>query len=169
MSSEFLKNYILKFFKIFVTANPLPMKALSFLIFFLANLLSFGQTDTDKAAISKAANDYMESYYNSKDGQMAKALHPEIDKKHIKEAHGFEYISNMRYSQLLSLPLNPDNKKWLKKPDEGLRVNVEILDIDTNIASIKVSSNQYSFFDYMHLAKTNGEWRIVNVLWAVKN
>ncbi len=143
------------------------MKYLLLITAALFSLNAFSQTDEDKAAISKAAHDYMESYFNSEDGRMQNALHPEVDKKHIVERHGFEYISNMRYSQLLSLPKNPENKKWAKEKGQPMKVEVEILDIDTNIASIKVSSNQYSFFDYMHLAKTNGEWRIVNVLWAV--
>jgi hypothetical protein len=40
---------------------------------------------------------------------------------------------------------------------------VEILDIDGNLASVKLHST--TLVDYMHLARWDGQWRIINVLW----
>lgn len=50
-----------------------------------------------------------------------------------------------------------------RTPMELRRKDVEILDIFEGMASVRVTSAR--FVDYMHLAKWNGEWKIVNVLW----
>ncbi|MEK6153774.1 nuclear transport factor 2 family protein [Flavobacteriaceae bacterium 3-367] len=140
--------------------------------FFLALLLLFlsyftqAQT-SDEQAIEQAAIDYMESYYNSDQPQMERAVHHEVAKRHIVEREGFQLVKNMGYTELVSLT-KLDGKKWALKKDQPLRVDVKILDIDGNIASIKASTNQYDFYDYMHVAKINGEWKIINVLWDTK-
>lgn len=137
--------------------------------FFLALLLLFlsyftQAQSSDEQAIEQAAIDYMESYYSSNQPQMERALHHEVAKRHIVEREGFQLVKNMGYTELVSLT-KLDGKKWAREKDQPLRVAVDILDIDGNIASIKASTNQYDFYDYMHLAKINGEWKIINVLW----
>jgi hypothetical protein len=49
--------------------------------------------------------------------------------------------------------------------DKQLR-DVEILDIYEDVASVKVE--MAGWIDYMHLAKFEGRWVIVNVLWLMK-
>jgi hypothetical protein len=41
-----------------------------------------------------------------------------------------------------------------------------ILDVYENAASVKVVASDW--IDYLHLAKWNGSWKIVNVLWELK-
>jgi hypothetical protein len=43
---------------------------------------------------------------------------------------------------------------------------VKILDIFRNTASVRAEMS--GWIDYMHIAKWNGEWKIVNVLWETK-
>jgi hypothetical protein len=50
-----------------------------------------------------------------------------------------------------------------KSHKEGQVNEVIILDVLTETASVKTISPE--FIDYIHLAKINGQWRIVNVLW----
>ncbi|NER13730.1 hypothetical protein GWK08_09790 [Leptobacterium flavescens] len=136
---------------------------IKFLIFFFMSLVLHAQS-SDERAIKQAAIDYMESYYASNTAQMENAVHHEVAKRHIIEREGFQLVKNMGYTELVSLT-KLDGKKWAKKKDEPLKVDVKILDIDGNIASIKASTNQYDFYDYMHLAKINDQWKIINVLW----
>lgn len=42
---------------------------------------------------------------------------------------------------------------------------MEIFDIAGNAASVMISTNQYKFIDYLHLCKTNNEWKIINIFW----
>ncbi|WP_411030808.1 nuclear transport factor 2 family protein [Spongiimicrobium sp. 3-5] len=140
--------------------------------YFIAFLLSIFShiilaQSSDEQAIRQAAVDYMESYYSSNQSQMENAIHHEVAKRHVVEREGFQLLQNMGYTELVSLT-KLDGKKYAQLPDEPLKVNVEILDIDGKIASIKAGTNQYDFYDYMHLAKMDGQWKIVNVLWDQK-
>ena len=51
-------------------------------------------------------------------------------------------------------------------PQELLKVEVILFDISNDIATVKATQNKFAFFDYLHLAKMNGEWKIINILWA---
>lgn len=46
------------------------------------------------------------------------------------------------------------------------RKDVRILDIFRNTASVRVDAS--TWIDYMHIAKWNGRWVIVNVLWELR-
>lgn len=41
-----------------------------------------------------------------------------------------------------------------------------ILDLYRDMASVRVTSAE--LVDYMHLARSDGRWRIVNVLWDLQ-
>ena len=58
------------------------------------------------------------------------------------------------------------NKK--PEPGAGFKADISIYDIFKNTALAKVETNKFSFIDYAQLAKINGEWKIINVLWAMK-
>ena len=49
---------------------------------------------------------------------------------------------------------------------EQRQTDVHILDIFENAASVKVVA--HGWIDYMHMAKWDGRWVIVNVLWELK-
>jgi hypothetical protein len=51
-------------------------------------------------------------------------------------------------------------------PKDKQLKEVTILDRYENAASVKIVAE--SWIDYMHLAKFNGRWVIVNVLWELK-
>jgi len=51
-------------------------------------------------------------------------------------------------------------------PEEAWQDEVTILDIFENVASVRVDATQW--IDYLHLARWNGEWKIVNVLWEMR-
>jgi hypothetical protein len=50
----------------------------------------------------------------------------------------------------------------LDEPESG-RKDVTILDRTESMASVKIVSE--AFVDYLHLAKTDDVWQIVNVSW----
>jgi hypothetical protein len=51
-------------------------------------------------------------------------------------------------------------------PKEKQRKDISILDIYGNMASVRLEAS--AWVDYMHLAKTDGKWVIVNILWELK-
>ena len=51
-------------------------------------------------------------------------------------------------------------------PKEKQQKDVTILDFFENAASVKLIASDW--IDYLHIAKSNGKWVIVNVLWELK-
>ena len=51
-------------------------------------------------------------------------------------------------------------------PKEEQQKDVTILDITGGAATVKCEMRDW--VDYMHIAKLNGKWLIVNVLWEMK-
>jgi hypothetical protein len=49
---------------------------------------------------------------------------------------------------------------------EQQQKDVTVLDVYENAASVKIVASDW--VDYLHMAKFNGRWVIVNVLWELK-
>ncbi len=125
----------------------------------------FGQTVNDSLLIKETALNYIEGLWTNNYERMEKAIHPELAKRVIrKDDEGNYRLSNMGYSELLyyTKALTPKNEK----PEEPFKADVIIFDISNGIASIKLTQNKYNFFDYIQLGKIDGEWKIINLLWA---
>ena len=53
-----------------------------------------------------------------------------------------------------------------KTPKESRQKDITILDFYEDMASVKVVFT--GWIDYVHMARFNGRWVIVNVLWHLK-
>ena len=51
-------------------------------------------------------------------------------------------------------------------PPERQQKDVTILDIFQNVASVRATMS--AWIDYMQMARFNGRWVIINVLWEMK-
>lgn len=132
-------------------------------VFLIALLFAFDEAkvEAEKAAIEKAALDYIEGWYEGDAQRMERALHPDLSKKGVqilpktgRTVFSFASASMMVEYTKAGLGKNPEKKQ---------KIEVAILDVFKNTASVKTVSPD--FVDYLHLAKYNGEWKIVNVLW----
>lgn len=125
------------------------------------------QSTEDSIAIKKTALDYIEGYFYKDGKRMEKALHPELVKRNIqKSKNGTEYIRNLSASYMIMRAENNTNRH-AANPEEPIESVVEIYDIVGNAATVKVSTNQYNFIDYLHVGKYNNEWKIINVFWTI--
>lgn len=136
----------------------------SICLIFLSNI-AFGQTAKDSLLIKQTSLNYIEGFYTNDFIRVEKAIHPELAKRIvIKDTLGYSMLKNMGASELLY-----NTRKFQKNPkqsNEPFKATIAILDISQNIATIKVTQNKMNFLDYLHLAKINNEWKIINVLWA---
>ncbi len=143
------------------------MKALVKAIFIgmIAQALTLhAQTAADSAAIKKAALDYVEGWYEGNVERMERAVHPELAKRIVRTAqNGRSWLDQMSAMTLVHGVKRGGGKDT---PVEQQQKDVFILDIFQNTASAKAIMS--GWIDYMHLAKWNGEWKIVNVLWELK-
>ena len=125
----------------------------------------YAQTAADSAAIRKAALDYVEGWYEANAERMERALHPELAKRIVctDPASGRSRLEQM---SAMTLVLGVKRGGGKETPIEQQQKDVFILDIFQNTASVKAIMS--GWIDYMHMAKSNGEWKIVNVLWELK-
>ncbi len=116
------------------------------------------------AAIRQAALDYIEGYYEGSAERMERSLHPELAKR---IARTDAKTGRSRLDQMSALTLVQVTRERAGKaaPKEQQK-EVTILDVFEGAASVKIVANDW--IDYLHLAKFNGRWVIVNVLWELK-
>jgi putative lumazine-binding protein len=121
--------------------------------------------DADSAAIKQTALDYIEGYYEGNAERMERALHPELAKRIVRtDAKN----GRSRLDQMSAMTLVQGTRAGGGKdtPKEKQQKDVSILDIFEHAASVKIVASDW--IDYLHLAKYNGRWVIVNVLWELK-
>ncbi len=123
------------------------------------------QASADSAAIRAAALDYVEGWYQGNPERMTRALHPELVKRIVvaDTATGRSVLQSMGASALVNGTRHGYGKST---PKDKQQKEVRILDIFGGAASARATMADW--IDYMQLAKVDGRWVIVNVLWERK-
>ena len=121
------------------------------------------QTAADSAAIQSTALDYVEGWYEGDGDRMERALHPELSKRIVRASAGQSELVNMTAVQLIDATRSGGGTNT---PADARVNEIAILDIFGDVASVRADMS--GWIDYMHMARWNGEWRIVNVLWETR-
>ena len=122
------------------------------------------QTTSDADLIKQTALDYIEGWYEGNAERMERALHPELAKRIVRtDQRGRSNLGQMSAMTLVQGTRMGGGKDT---PKDKQQKDVTVLDIFGNSASAKVIASEW--VDYLHLAKWNGRWVIVNVLWELK-
>ena len=122
------------------------------------------QSPADASAIKQTALDYIEGWYEGNAERMEKAIHPELAKRIVRTNQ--EGNSRLDQMSAMSLVLGTRRGGGKQTPKEKQQKDVTILDVFENAASVKVVASDW--LDYLHMAKFNGKWVIVKVLWELK-
>jgi hypothetical protein len=118
----------------------------------------------DTAGIRAAAMDYIEGWYAGDSARMARALHPELAKRMVyTDARGHSVLNQMSAMTLVNSTRAGGGKDT---PVERRQEDFTILDLYRNAAVARIVASDW--IDYLQLARWNGEWKIVNVLWELK-
>lgn len=127
-----------------------------------AMVKSVYQKDYDN--VKAAILDYVEGLYLVDSTRIDKS----VDKKLRKIGYWYnpdkkQYLDNleMTHTQLSNLASNWNKSR--KRVDEDSPKEIEIFDINSKIASAKLTAEWG--IDLFHLAKVNGQWKIMNVIW----
>ena len=120
------------------------------------------QTSADSAGIRSAALDYIDGWYQADGPRMEQALHPELAKRNVTTD---PVTGRSRLIQMSAMTLVQNTRRGggSSIPAPERRNEVRILDIFGGAASVRVTAA--TWIDYLHLAKVNGRWVIINVLW----
>lgn len=116
------------------------------------------QSAADSAAIRATALDYIEGYYNADTVRMARALHPDLVKRIVRNG---SQIQGMTAAQLVQA-----TGSHQPIPEARQTKDVTILDIYRGAATVKINASDW--IDYLQLGRIDGQWKIINVLWELK-
>ncbi len=116
----------------------------------------------EEAAVRAAVLDYVEGVYEVDPARIERSVHPELAKRGFgrrSAADPYREIP-MTFEQLVKLAGSYNKDGHIPADARKEVVVYEVLD---QTASIKLVAEWG--IDYMHLAKYEGRWMIVNVLW----
>jgi len=116
------------------------------------------------AGVKMAIADYVEGIYEVDSTRIERSVHPELRKRgYWYNAKEGAYMDNldMSFEQLVNLAANWNADG--KSADENSTKIIEIYDLNDRTASAKLTAEWG--IDYFHLAKIDGKWMIMNVLW----
>jgi hypothetical protein len=118
--------------------------------------------DAEREAVRQAVLDYVEGVYNVDASRIERGVHPDLAKRgfSVKQGEAAYSAHTMSYAQLVDLARNYNKNGRVPKDAPKL---VEIYDVSDQTASVKLTAHWG--IDYMHLAKYEGKWKIINVLW----
>jgi hypothetical protein len=125
----------------------------------------WAQSAADSTAIVQAALDYIDGYYTGNPERMERALHPDLAKRIVRTdpSSGQSTLDQMDTAALVDITRRMAARPV---PEDQRRSEVTILDIYENVASVRVDAAVW--IDYLHLARWNGQWKIINVLWEMR-
>ena len=121
------------------------------------------QTAADREAVRQAVLDYVEAIYHVEPARIERSVHPKLAKLGFYRPPADEAYragSAMSFERLLEVAKSYNKEGKLPKdaPKE-----ITLLDVLDQTASAKLVAEWG--IDYLHLAKFDGKWLIVNVLW----
>lgn len=123
------------------------------------------QSAADSAGVREAALDYIEGWYRGDAKRMERAVHPELVKRiYLTDPKlGVSWVEDTGAGKLVASTANGGGSGT---PVGERRADVRILDIFRNAASVKVDAADW--VDYLHLVRTKDGWKILNVLWELR-
>ena len=122
------------------------------------------QTDADKESIKRTALNYAEGWYEGNADKMESSLSPDLAKRIART----NAQNQTRLDHMTAMALVQGTRGGFGKqtPAAEQQKDVTIYDVMGGAATVKLEMRDW--VDYMHIAKVNGKWLIVNVLWEMK-
>jgi len=122
------------------------------------------QNEKERLAIEIVSRGYLQAWYLGDDQLMAATIHPQMAKKIVFSTGSKN--GALAYLSSKDLLAQTRNKRVQQVSQRDLVNSITILDLYNNTAMVKAETP--SWIDYLHLAKISGEWKIVNILWELK-
>lgn len=129
--------------------------------------LLHAQSSKDTADIRATVLNYAEGWYEGNAARMEQAIHPQLAKRIVGWSSERGNHRNVMQDMTAEKLIDNTRKRFGTNvlAEEQIK-NIVILDIYNNTASVKAEMRDW--IDYMHMARWNGKWKIINVLWEMK-
>jgi hypothetical protein len=124
--------------------------------------MSSESTDSDIRAIQAAVEDYYGGWYEANAERIGRSLHPSLAKRAIKrDEAGKESLRDLTREMMVNATKRGGGTD---APADKRHWSISIVDYYEEIALAKVTCPEY--VEYIELARQNGQWLILNVLWT---
>ena len=116
----------------------------------------------DTALIVATAHDYFDGWFDGDAPRMARALHRDLVKRSSlpDQASALSFVTA---EQMIAWTGQGEGKQVARGLADRT-IEVEVLDVKHDIASVLVRSEPY--YEYLHLVRTRDGWKIANALWC---
>lgn len=132
------------------------------LTIFALPVAGISQNKDEKEQVKLAVLDYVEGVYEVDSSRIERSIHPDLAKRgfYIKKGETGYTGDTMTFQQLVDLAKTYNKSGRLPKtaPKE-----VVVYDVADQTATAKLTA--IWGIDYIHLAKYDGKWKIINILW----
>ena len=118
--------------------------------------------DDDTALIVATAHDYFEGWFDGDVSRMERALHRDLVKRSSLKDQA-STLSFVTAEQMITWTGDGEGKQVASGLADRT-IEVEVLDVKHDIASVLVRSEPY--YEYLHLVRTRDGWKIANALWC---
>jgi hypothetical protein len=120
------------------------------------------QSAPDREGVRQAVLDYVEGVYDVDPSRIERSVHPNLTKHgfFIKRGETAYSQGQMTFTQLVEL-----SKSWNKerKLAKDAPKEITVFDVLDQTATAKLVAAWG--IDYFHLAKFDGRWKIINIVW----
>jgi hypothetical protein len=134
------------------------LKSISVITLVFITITVKSQTTNDSIQIKQAALDYVEGWFYKDATRVDNAVHFEFVKRSIQTPDSIDFLGTINKSRMDFITLYHRDREY------SLNTEVFILDAMPTIASVKVIFNEC--IEYLHIAKLNDKWKIVNNLFT---
>jgi len=109
----------------------------------------------ERAAIERTVTAYFDSWFEGDPERMARVLHPQLAKRRAADAG----------SELLDVPADDLVDDVASGPKTGWdrHYDIQVVAMDDGMASVVVHSDPFT--EYIHLARFDNGWQIVNTFY----
>jgi hypothetical protein len=117
----------------------------------------------DRAGVERAALDYLEGFYEGDTAKIRRGVHPDVTKFgfYVPRGGGAYEGEPMTFQEMLDYA-DGVKARGNHPPADAPKV-VEVLDVLDQTAAAKVTA--WWGTDYLQLARYDGQWKILHVLW----
>jgi len=128
---------------------------------YLAAAAALFARSSDADLVKKAVEKYVDAFYLNKPELIREVVHPKLRKiGYWKQSSEYAAGSELTFEDLLKLADGTDPRHRFPK---GATREVKVFDITDKLATAR--SKAVWGMDYFHLAKLDGKWTIVNIVW----
>jgi hypothetical protein len=118
----------------------------------------------ERAQVAAVARDYLESWYTADAERMAEVLHADLVKRYVDALPtGKQVVQSLTRELMVEMTRGGGGSKV---PPESRKIAADVLEVSGDIAVARASSSEY--VEYLSMAKCNGRWQIINILWRFR-